>query len=284
MIPSNAYKFMKCAGFLITLCAGWLSSVSAQELPQSVLFIGNSFTLGSGNGAVVGAGGVGGLFKQMVEARNMSPIEVKRAAELKVDWSFHLAEDSVAREMIASQVWDAVVMQEVSTAPGEYGDKPVENFFTDGRSLAELIRKSSPESRLVIFQPWAREAKHSIYRGSSKFSGGPAGMQEVIDGNINKLAAEIKAEVAPVGDAFLKCGELYPDLTIYLEDSHHANTEGCYLAAAVFFAKLLKADPRGLPPLLNVSEENAKKLQEVAWDVVSSSQGVASISSGSAKK
>lgn len=275
---------MKCTSILIALCAGWISSVGAQELPQSVLFIGNSFTLGSGNGAVVGAGGIGGLFKQMAEARDMSAIEVKRAAELKVDWSFHLAEGSTAREMISSQVWDAVVIQEVSTAPGEYGEKPVENFFADGKSLADLIRKSSPDSTLVIFQPWAREAKHSIYRGSTKFSGGPAGMQEVIDGNIAKLAAEIKAEVAPVGDAFLKCGELYPDLTIYIEDAHHANTEGCYLAAAVFFAKLLKADPRGLPPLLTVSEENAKKLQEVAWAVVSSSQGVASSAAGTAKK
>ncbi len=266
---------MKRISILIALCAGWMSSAVAQEPPQSVLFIGNSFTLGSGNGAVVGAGGVGGLFKQMAEARDMTSIVVKRAAELKVDWSFHLAEGSITRDMISSQVWDAVIMQEVSTAPAEYGEKPVENFFTDGKSLAELIRKSSPEGRLVIFQPWAREAKHSIYRGSAKFSGGPAGMQEVIDGNIEKLAAEIKAEVAPVGDAFLKCSELYPDLNIYLEDAHHANTEGCYLAAAVFFAKLLKADPRGLPPLLSVSEEDAKKLQEVAWTVVSSSQGAA---------
>jgi hypothetical protein len=94
-------------------------------------------------------------------------------------------------------------------------------------------------------------------------------MQSVIDENIAKLAAEINADIAPVGDAFLKCGEEHPELNIYLEDFHHANAEGCYLAAAVFFAKLLNADPRGLPALAKVSQEDAEKLQAIAWSVVS---------------
>jgi hypothetical protein len=259
---------------LLAGCLGFCLPAGAQEtVPDSVLFIGNSFTLGSGNARVVGDGGVPGLFAKMAATQGMDNIQVKRSAELMVDWGFHLAENSATRDLIASRSWDVVVIQDVSTAPGNYGEKPLERFFTDGKALAELIRQGSPDARIIVFQPWSRHASHSVYRGSTKFPGGPEEMQEVIDGNVAKLAEEIGAQIAPVGDAFLRSAELFPDLNLYMEDWHHANANGCYLAAAVFFAKILGLDPTGADALGHVSEDDAKKLQQVAWSTVSTSAG-----------
>jgi hypothetical protein len=241
-------------------------------VPDSVLFIGNSFTLGSGNARVVGDGGVPGLFNKLAKAQGIDGMTVKRSAELMVDWGFHLADGSATRDMIASQSWNVVVIQDVSTAPGNYGDKPLEKFFEDGKALAQLIRNNSADTKIIVYQPWARHENHSIYRGNTKFSGGPTEMQDVIDENVGKLASEIGAEVAPVGDAFRKCIERYPDLNLYMEDWHHANANGCYLAAAVFYAKILGENPIGLVTLDHVSEDDAKKLQEIAWSTVSEAQ------------
>ena len=59
-----------------------------------------------------------------------------------------------------------------------------------------------------------------------------------------------------------------PDYRLHTDDDHHANAKGSYLAALVFYATILEEDPRGLPALAGVSEEDAKYLQDIAWQVV----------------
>ncbi|MCY2986757.1 MAG: hypothetical protein NTY19_02700, partial [Planctomycetota bacterium] len=56
----------------------------------------------------------------------------------------------------------------------------------------------------------------------------------------------------------------------------HPNPTGTYLAACVFYATLLDANPVGLPGkvthgenvLANIPDDQAKRLQKIAWAAV----------------
>lgn len=242
----------------------------AKESPESILFIGNSFTLGAGVPAVGREMGVSGMVQKLAIASGQKTVMVKRVAKVSLDWGDHLADVSGAVTAVRSRVWDVIVLQDLSTAATNYGTHNVEAFFKDGKSFQELIRSTSPKAKIVLFQPWARKATHNIYVGNNTlFPGGPPQMQRMIGENHAKLAKEIGATVACVGDAFAKCQETWPEMNLYNPDRYHANNLGGYLGALVIFATIYQQDPRGLPALAEVPQEQAVRLQALAWSVVS---------------
>jgi hypothetical protein len=67
-----------------------------------------------------------------------------------------------------------------------------------------------------------------------------------------------------------------PPFVLHRPDKSHPNPTGTYLAACVFHATLLDANPVGLPGKINyggkvladIPDDQAKRLQEIAWEVV----------------
>jgi hypothetical protein len=203
---------------------------------------------------------------------------------VKLTLGDHLEGTSRAVTLAQSRAWDVIVLQDLSTAPTNFGERLVDEYAAGLKQFKELIKASSSDTKIVLFETWARQARHKLYKGdNAPFPGGPQEMQQIVTGNIKKSAQEIGATVAPIGQAFLLCGEVKPEIGIYLEDDYHANANGCYLAALVLFAHIFQADPRGLSAMYEIPDEVAEDLQKIAWQVVSASNSTTPASATSAQ-
>lgn len=256
-----------------------LFPAGAWAAPKKVLFIGNSFSAGSGVDTVVQAGGVPGLFEDLaIDGGQEAPL-VQKIIAVGKDLGYHRNQTSTTTA-INSQNWDYVVLQELSTGPTHVGD--VAAFNTNGTALDATIQNHLNTTVTMLFQTWARERSHPLYSGlNAEFPGGPAQMMGELRSNTDALAASINstligpgpdAAVCPVGDAIEKTLQVRPYMDLYSQDDYHCNANGYYLAALVFYAKIYNADPRALP--MNVADQvgvthgEAAVLAAVAWHVV----------------
>ena len=112
------------------------------------------------------------------------------------------------------------------------------------------------------FEVWCRQHKSGLVGG--------------LNGAYFDIAKELNAVVAPVGMAWKKALTAHPALVLHEPDDSHPNPTGSYLAACVFYATLFDKSPVGLPGefktwgrvLVRVSPDEAKQLQEIAWQAV----------------
>jgi hypothetical protein len=204
-------------------------------------------------------------------------------------------------ENLAKGPWDVVTIQQYSK---EANDPATYRPFAD--RLVALIRERAPQARLCIHQTWA-------YRiDDPRFGTGPkndlpsaAEMHRQVRAAYVGVAAELRLEVIPVGEAFqlantdamwgFKVDTTWnrataehpslPDQRHSLNvgwnwtkkdgmpklayDGHHANTTGEYLAGCVWFETLYRRSVVGntwRPK--NVSAEDAAFLQKIAHAAV----------------
>lgn len=163
--------------------------------------------------------------------------------------------------------------------PGAIGyDDPFDVVILQGHSAAgntdnrrQTFRDAVLAANEIISEHGARTVlymTHAYAEGHRSYS------PEMID-NLASLytdvAAEIGAEVIPVGLAFSNALELRPDLELQVEFDHsHPNLAGSYLAAATALATLYDASPVGLEYDYygRLDPETAAFLQQVAADTV----------------
>lgn len=190
-----------------------------------VLFIGNSFTIGSGGG------GVPGIFDALAQAGgHENPTTVMRAVG-GVDFQFHSL-DTTTRSVITSQPWTHVVLQNYSTEPTHLvdGTHSITDHLTHGASLYRQIITNNPQTRVILFETWSRAEAHSLITGVS----GPGTFastdefQTELRTNYHRLAGELNAAhpanppvvVAPLGDAWQNAGGLRPESDPGFVDLH----------------------------------------------------------------
>jgi hypothetical protein len=163
-----------------------------------------------------------------------------------------------SREAIVKKKWDYVVLQDRSGGPLEEPDL----FTRHARLLDAEIRKQG--AKTVLYMTWAnRQLPHT---------------QPTLTAAYTNLAKEISAILAPVGKVWEAVHRVAPDFDLYHRDGRHANPAGSYAAACVFYAVLFNANPEGLPGTfsykgkkrLALAEDQAKLLQRIAWETVSS--------------
>jgi len=150
-----------------------------------------------------------------------------------------------------------------------------ESFNSNARLILEAI--SDTESKPVLFMPWRHLDKppwSGDYPWNETFE--LLSMSEIAQAHYD-LAAEFDALVAPVGLAFEKVNETNPGFQLYT-DVEHSSMNGTYLATLVIYATIFGESPVGFsyrptsPPLpsfcLNVTEEDATFLRNMAWETV----------------
>ncbi|MBK1833004.1 SGNH/GDSL hydrolase family protein [Roseibacillus ishigakijimensis] len=234
-----------------------------------ILFIGNSFVHGH-DARVQEHGGVPAIFETIAREEGQEVGATMRAVGGK-DWRFHL-ESEETRLLIASRQWDWVVLQNYSTKPTRVGDR--EAFFREGKELAALIWKTSPQAGIVLYQTWARSPEHGFYRGLlPKFPSFAAMDRELVSG-YRELADRLRAEFpgrrvrrAPVGSAFTKALSSLPAEALYDPDHYHASPAGSYLAALVTYGTIFEKEAEKPPrrfDAFEVSEPVARVLRESA--------------------
>jgi hypothetical protein len=199
-----------------------------------MLFIGNSFTQRND---------VPGLIADLAAAHGLTiehRLISRGGASLRNHWN-----TGEAAKAIETVMYDFVVLQEQSTLPVKNAARMAENV----RLFDEPIRKAG--AKTVLYMTWARQ--HSPEA------------QEVIADAYQSIGQELRAIVVPAGLAWRSFLAKHKTPVLHDKDQSHPTLAGSYLAACVFLATLWKLDPMGIEPPQGLSEEDAGKLQKVAW-------------------
>ena len=256
----------------------------------SILFVGNSFTFGSGsavhyyrNQTVTdlnneGVGGVPALFKVFTEQAGLR-FDVALETRGGVGIDFHLQNKKAE---ITSRPWDIVVAHGYSTLDQDKPRDPAKLIETS-KELADLVRSRNPKVELFLTSTWSRPDQ--VFPDKGAWAGKPIDiMAKDIRAAYDKAASAAGAKVVPVGDAFnraIKTGfaDANPydgidadKINLWTYDNYHASTYGYYLQALMVFGRVTGRDPRSLGGTecsgmeLGLSREQVNKLQQIAFD------------------
>lgn len=250
-----------------------------------VLFVGNSFTIGSGGG------GVPGIFDRLAQAGGQpDPTTVMRAVGGQ-DFQFH-SQDPTTQATIASDQWTHVVLQNYSTEPTHLTSGSVADHYSYGSLLYRQVMTNNPNTRVILFETWSRAAAHPLITGVSSPTSfaSTAEFQTELRTNYQGLAESLNAaypanppvKVAPVGTAWENAGGLRESsdplfVPLFDTDNYHGNNNGYYLAACVFYSLIYGVSPHGLSTNPLVSGLNLGLtvsptfLEDTAWATVSAS-------------
>jgi len=198
-----------------------------------VLFVGNSYTFFNDVPGQVAA----------LAAADGQTIETDWIARGGADLKAHATETG-AFERVADPAYTHVVLQEKSTGTLHDAD----DYHRYVRILGERV-----VGRVLLYETWARQSGHAVYRWG--WSGrSPVVMRRRVRRELDAAAADLNAEVVPVGTAWERALERDPDLVLHDTDGHHASPAGSHLAACTFYAHLTERDvtriewhPPGVP-------------------------------------
>jgi hypothetical protein len=211
---------------------------------KSVLFYGNSFTLGFGSTDSVNA-----LFKDIAVAAGHEEPLVQSAAASGQSLNWHLNNNTAAIFTLIppDRDWDAIVLQEHSTKLTQVftGAPPfplsIEQSKADAIGLFDTAKLRSANVIPVLYETWARGPGHAFYTGADPPYSGPAEMQAEVRAGYDMLKGAIDADVgsdtaliAPVGDAWENAN--FDNL--HANDNWHAANRGTLLAALVIYGTI----------------------------------------------
>ncbi len=270
----------------LRLLAALASLGSAGLQAQSILFVGNSFTFrpkNTGIGVVTdlnktttSASGVPGFFEALAEAGGKKPVVTMEAVSGQA-LAFHYEK----RLPLITKPWDIVILEDHSIGPLVVnGDTASRDLFrTHVKKFKELFVAQNPSVKIWLYETWARPDLVKLRQFASMQQ-----MQEELHKAYSEAAHDFSLKGwVPVGDSFLATvkqgladNPVTPvtegPLKIWDNDNHHQSSIGAYLAALLFYGAIYDADPRALPAenavtkYLNLSAEDGKKLQAVAWE------------------
>lgn len=285
---------MKVTAALVgVLIVGLCSSNIGIAAGESILFVGNSFTFGSGSAVRFyrantvtdlnneGIGGVPALFKSFTDQAGYD-YDVALETRGGVGLDFHL--DSKLG-VIGRRGWDRVVAHGYSTLDAEKPRDPAKLVAT-AKQMADFLRSRNPKVDLYLMSTWSRADQ--VYPAKGAWVGQPIEvMAKDIRVAYDQAAAGAGAKVIPVGTAFNRAmsagvADTNPydgidagKLNLWTFDNYHASTHGYYLEALVIFGAITGRDPRSLGDNecsafeLGISRDDVKRLQQVAFDELS---------------
>jgi hypothetical protein len=282
---------MRSSWVVVGLMALAVGSADAQQA-RSILFIGNSFTFGSGSAVRYwrantvtdlndeGTGGVPALFKSFADQTGLS-YDVYLETRGGSAFDFHLREKLPE---ITSKAWDVVVAHSYSTLDRDNPNDPTALLAT-GRELSDVLHRRSPSVEFYVTATWSRPdltyVEGTPWHGESIHQ-----MGSDVDAGYDRLASEVQGvkAVNPVGEAFnraMRTGVADPNpydgideekIGLWTFDHYHASTYGYYLEALVVFGNVTGVDPMGLGRVecsgyeLGMSRGQVEALQQVAHD------------------
>ena len=204
-----------------------------------VLFIGNSFTYYHDLPKMVA---------ELAKAGSQRPLRYERETPGGCTFEKHW-KDGKALKKIQSRKWDYVVLQDHSQA----AFKQRQSMFEHGKKFDAEIKKQG--AKTILYMTWALQNKLD--------------MQPSITKAYQELGQELKAQVAPVGNAWEAALGADKKLVLHEKDQKHPNKTGTYLAACVFYATIYGKSPEGLPGRIGgLTDEEARPLQVLAWKMV----------------
>jgi hypothetical protein len=185
-------------------------------MPSRILFIGNSYTSRNQLPRLLVDLAAAAAHPRRVEFE----LIFAGGASLKRHWNA-----GIARERLAKQSWNYVVLQEQSTLPVKNAARYHENV----RLFApEIVRRGA---KTALYLTWARRQAPDT--------------QGSITRAVEEIAVEVDALVVPVGPAWHAFMARHSDVMLYTDDGSHPTAAGSYLAACVFLGSLFGEAPHG---------------------------------------
>lgn len=136
-----------------------------------------------------------------------------------------------AQNLINSQVWDIVILQQETDSAFLKGD----SFESAAVTLGKIIRQKSPNARIILNCTWAYDKKKSGYSHSEQ--------QKKMNANYKRVGKAIDADVVYSGNAFDRYRKKTGALSLYQSDKNHATEAGCYLNACCLYAGITGKTP-----------------------------------------
>ncbi len=210
--------------------------------PQSILFIGNSYTFFNGGIDLH-------LANLCRNADSLQPVITSNSTFGGYTFELHWQTPST-RDSIRSRRWDVVILQEQSTRPVD--DSLLMFQYAD--SLTRIIRYNGSEAG--FFMTWARQNDPPMIEGLAS--------------SYNHCGRANGAMVVPVGRAWQLSLTRNPTLTLHISDASHPTVYGTYLTICVFYAALFERSPVGLTYVNDpsISATDRDFLQRIAWETV----------------
>lgn len=267
----------------LAACLG-ISALTARAL--DVLFVGNSFTYGNStynNAAITDANGTGhgGLpaaFKKLATEGGYPGVNVTIEAVGGQSLTYHYTDKAA----LIGKAWDYVVLQDHSQRPTTtFVGGNVAAFRLAVQNLNALVKQYNPAVRVLLYETWARPDMVPTYYSALSV------MQNELRGSYSAAAADFGLHGwVPVGDGYMQAldtglaynptqGAVAGKFNLFVSDNYHPSGHGCYLAACMFYSKILGGDPRLLPTgagsaaaALGLSAADAANLQQLASSLV----------------
>ena len=217
---------------------------------KKILFVGNSFTYYNDMPTEI--------FPAICAAAG---VEVQVDAVVKGGWflsQFANEKDAfgaLLRQKLSENQYDIIILQEQSGLPAK---EPL-CFYHSVRELTALIRPTG--AKILLYQTWGY--KEGYFKLPS-CGGTPEIMADRLRQAYRFIAAQTKADVAPVGDAMLHIYR-HTDIDVYRPDLFHPSLAGSTLAAWVIFARIFGMDPRNISYDGQMSPGEGKLLKEAAF-------------------
>jgi hypothetical protein len=212
--PGRSAALVAAATLALAGCSGARDAGGPPAL--RVLFLGNSLTATNDLPAAVESVAVAA--GRPLEARSIAPGGVS----LEEHWT-----STGAREALASEAWDAVVLQQ---GPSSLPASKAHLRRWTRRWAAEALRHGSRPALLTVWPEAER----------------PSALAAVI-GSYAEAAAAADAELLPAGAAWRAALRERPELELYGPDGFHPSELGTYLTALVVYAGLTGTSAAKLP-------------------------------------
>jgi len=141
-------------------------------------------------------------------------------------------------ELLGMDAYDFVTIQQVSTKSFKK-----ETFHPYADRLYAFVQEHAPSAQVLIHETWA------YHENSPRYSEWGVSRDEMHQGlvkNYHALSKHLKSGLLPSGEAFYNTFAKDPEVSLWSDDNHHANANGCYLAGCVWFGVLFDQSPKGI--------------------------------------
>ena len=235
----------------------------SQQMTKKALFLGNSYTAYNSLPNLV-ENIANSLGDSLIHDRN-TPGGQTMAGH---------ASNVTSLNKIASQEWDYVVLQSQSQEPSFPPSQVANDVYPYAEQLTDSIRRNTSCGTPLFYMTWGRKngdaSNCAAYPPICTYDG----MQQRLRESYMEMASTNQGRVAPVGVAWKRVREEYPEIELYTQDESHPSYAGSYLAASVFYCSIFQKSCEDSEFMGNLDSTTASRLRIIASETVLDSLGL----------
>ena len=184
------------------------------------------------------------------------------------------ASNATSLSKIASQEWDYVVLQSQSQEPSFPPSQVANDVYPYAQQLTDSIRRNTSCGTPLFFMTWGRKngdaSNCAAYPPICTYEG----MQQRLRESYMEMAFTNQGRVSPVGVAWKRVREEYPEIDLYTPDESHPSYAGSYLAASVFYCSIFQKSCESSDFTGSLDSTTAGRLRTIASETVLDSLGL----------